>query len=157
MFKSIRKCGKEETQNQIEYLSNTPVFKLAELLREEKCTLSKGLLCSLKQLGDLKTEFGQIGLLVPTTTSGAIKFRVCELVSILRSNPHITDNGLLERIEAIMEKEAANAIPFNITVLQLNGEVVVKDGNKRTIAFFENRRNQSVDEIHYEIFLVQPA
>ena len=157
VFNGIRKCGEEETQNQIEFLSNTPVAQLAELLREGKCILKKALICSLQQLGGLKTEFGQIGPLVPSARSGAIKFRVSELVPTLRSNLHVADNGLLERIEAIMEKEAENAIPFNITVLLLNGEAIVKDGNKRTIAFFENRREQNIDEIHYEVFLIQPV
>ena len=55
-----------------------------------------------------------------------------------------------------MDKEAKNEIEFNVTVFSLNGESIVKDGNKRTIAFFENRRQFNNAEINYEVYLVMP-
>ena len=55
-----------------------------------------------------------------------------------------------------MDKEAKNEIEFNVTVFSCNGESIVKDGNKRTIAFFENRRRLNNAEINYEVYLVVP-
>lgn len=55
-----------------------------------------------------------------------------------------------------MEKEAKNEIEFNVTVFSWNGESIVKDGNKRTIAFFENRKLLNDVEINYEVYLVVP-
>lgn len=116
----------------------------------------KGIVCSLQHLGGLKTEFGQIGRLVPEQGAGEKKFLVSEIVPLLRANPTVSDGGLLRRIEAIMDSEARNEIDFNITALQWNDEIILKDGNKRTIAFYENRKNSNQVEINYGIYFVMP-
>jgi hypothetical protein len=155
MFDNLYHCGPEETQKQISYLSSTPVAGIANLLRSGQCILKKGFVRDLHHLGSLKTEFGQIGPLVPTQSNGENKFLVSEIVPMLRANRSVLDDGLLTKIESIMEKEMKNEIEFNITVLTWNGEAIVKDGNKRTIAFFENRRNLNQADINYEIYLVE--
>ena len=157
MFNNLCECSPEETQRQMDYLSSTPVSGIAQLLRSGRCVLKKGIVCSLQFLGNLKTEFGQIGLLTPGQRNGEEKFLVSEIVPMLRANPIVSDGGLLNKIEAIMEREAKNEIEFNITLMLWNGETIVKDGNKRTIAFFENRKNLNQAEVSYEVYLVVPA
>jgi hypothetical protein len=157
MFKNLCKCSPEETRRHITYLSSTPVSRIAELLRSRRCVLKKGVVSSLQYLGSLKTEFGQIGPLVPAQQIGERKFLVSEIVPILRANRDVPDGGLLESIEAVMGKVARNEVEFNITILLLNGEIIVKDGNKRTIAYYENRKNLNQTEIHYEVYVVEPA
>lgn len=157
MFANIRLCEPEEKQRQIDYLSTTPVAGIAELLRSGRCVLKKGTVSSLQILGKLKTEFGSIGPLVPSSKTGEAKFLVSEIVPVLRANPEVCDDGLLKNIQAIIEKEAKNEIEFNNTVLLLSNEPILKDGNKRTISFFENRKHSNQDKISYEMFLVEPA
>lgn len=157
MFNTLKQCGPDETQRQIYYLSSTPVDAIADLLRCGQYTLKKGVVSDMQQLGSLKTEFGQIGSLIPSQSNGEHKFLVSEVVPLLRANRGVPDAGLLRKIEAIMEKETKHEIEYNITVFVWNGEYIVKDGNKRTIAFFENRRNMDDNEVHYEVYVVVPT
>jgi len=157
MFNNLCKCSTDETQRQINHLSSTPVSGIAELLRSRRCVLKKGVVSSLQYLGSLKTEFGQIGPLVPAQKTGERKFLVSEIVPILRANRNIPDDGLLQRIEAVIKKEAKNEIEFNITLLLCNGEIIIKDGNKRTIAYYENRKNLNQTAINYEVYVVESA
>ncbi len=154
MLENIIECEPEELESQLRYLDSTPVSGIAQLLRSGKCLLSKGIVTSLQALGDLKTEFSQIGPLIPSSITGQGKFIVSEIVQILRANPDVKDDGLLQSIEALIEKETNDEIDFNITLFKMNEEFIIKDGNKRTIAFFENRRHLNQDNIRYEVYLV---
>ncbi len=133
---------------------DTPVKQLAEYLRNGQLKLSKGKVNSLYYLGNLKTEFGVIGDIVPKTSEGEVKFTVSELVPALRNNPDVNDDGLLNKIEAIIEKEKNNEIEFNVTVLSLKNELVLKDGNKRTVVFYENRRTNLGQVINYPVYVL---
>ncbi|MDO8310393.1 MAG: hypothetical protein Q7T25_00490 [Sideroxyarcus sp.] len=157
MFNYLCECSPIETRRQIDYLSSTPVFKIAELLNSGQCVLKKGAISSLHHLGNLKTEFGPIGSLLPAAKSGERKFLVSEIVPMLRANRTIPDGGLLQSIETIMKTEAKNEVDFNITLLSLNGEIIIKDGNKRTIAYYENRKNFNRTTSNYEVYLVESA
>jgi len=150
---NLTECNQEEIRNQIEYLSATPVCGIAKLLYEQKCGLKKGFIRSIKTLGNVKTEFGRIGPLLPASRGGEIKFKVSELVPILRTNPNVNDNGLLNSIDKMIELEKHGNIEFNITLFYMNGEYIIKDGNKRTIAFYENRKYLSKDNINYEAYI----
>lgn len=156
MFSNLQDCDSVELTRQMNYLSATPVAGIVALLRDGRCLLKKGIVSTLSNLGTLKTEFGEIGSLVPPQRGGEHKFLVSEIVPLLRANRHIPDGDLLRKIESIMGKEARNEIEFNVTVFSRNGEAIVKDGNKRTIAFFENRRQRNNAEINYEVYLVVP-
>lgn len=157
MIENIKLCSMSEKKLQIEYLEQTPVAVIATLLRMEKCSLKKGVVRSLKHLGSFKTEFGQIGNLEPRVVTGEKKFLVYELVPLLRQNPGISDGGLLNKIEEFIKKDQGCEIEFNITVFHINGEYIIKDGNKRTIAFYERRKDSKQDNISFSVYLVEPA
>ncbi len=107
MIDDIKECSKREIQDQIAYLERTPVRSIADLLRNGRCTLRKGVIRSLNALGNLKTEFGAIDSLIPSATEGEKKFRVAEVVPTLRSNPNVNDGCLLCKIEDFIEKDRA--------------------------------------------------
>lgn len=156
ILENIIECEPEEIASQISYLDSTPVSGIAQLLRSGKCILSKGFITSLQALGFLKTEFGQIGTLIPSSITGQKKFIVSEIVPVLRANPGAKDDGLLRTIEALIEKEANDEVDFNVTLFKMNEEYIIKDGNKRTVSFYENRRHLKQDKIRYEVYLVKP-
>lgn len=152
MIADVRPCSPEELQSQIAYLEATPVREIAELLRVGRCSLKKGIVRSLPELGLLKTEFGPIGPLVPSASDGEVKFRVHEVAPILRANPGVDDGGLLAKIEALIEADARGQIQYNVTIFHHGGELIVKDGNKRAIAFYE-RRKGSGNRIEFPVFI----
>ena len=154
MIQNIEKCSEIEIEHQAKYLLDTPVSGIVQYLKNGELKLSKGKVDSLHLVGNLKTEFGEIGSIVPSAKKGEIKFVVSELVPALRNNPNVNDGGLLEAIEAIAEKEKKNEIEFNVTVLMLRGEPIVKDGNKRTVAFYENRKSNLDQKICYPVYVV---
>ncbi len=157
MITDVENCSAEELQNQIAYLANTAVRGIAELLRNGQCTLKKGIVRSLSWLGNLKTEFGQIGPLIPSATEGEKKFRVSEIVPLLRANPVVDDGGLLKAIEAFIEKDTLGEVEYNVTIFNFGNDLVMKDGDKRTVAFYEHRKETSNNSIEFPVFIVQPA
>jgi len=157
MIEDLRECSEREVNEQINYLENTPVRGIADLLRSGQCKLKRGTVRSLRCLGNLKTEFGEIGTLIPTTTEGEKKFRVLEVVPILRANPDVNDGGLLRAIETFIEKDLVGEVEYNVTIFDYGSEYMVKDGDKRSIAFYENRRGSESDVIEYPVYVVSLA
>lgn len=153
MIEDLRVCSEKELREQIVYLEHTPVRGIADLLIEKQCSLNKGVVRSLKYLGNLKTEFGEIGTLIPNTTEDEKKFRVSEVMPILRANPKI-DYDLLDAIETLIQQDRAGNIVYNVTVFGVGNEYIVKDGDKRTIAFYENRKSSESDVIKYPVYVV---
>ena len=137
-------------------MHETPVRGIGALVRARKCVLKRGSLRTLAALAALKTEFGQIGPFVPRASDGERKFRIAEIVPLLRSNPG-ADDELLRRIEGFVEKDSRGEVRYNVTILLQGSEYIVKDGNKRTIAFYERRRESMTHLIEFPVFVVQFA
>jgi hypothetical protein len=148
----VKDCSPAEVQAQIAYLDGTPVRGIAHLLRKGRCRLRKGVVRSLAFLKSLKTEFGKLGPHEPAVEQGEPKFRVAEVLPLLRGDP---DSGgeLLTAVEAILAKDERD-IEYNVTVMRIGADLIVKDGNKRTIAFCE-RSKDAGDQIEYPVFLVE--
>ncbi len=155
MLKNIRACSSAEALAQMEYLRATPVSCLVKLVEQNHLVLFRASIESLTDLGKLKTEFGVIGRLHPSVTSGCKKFLVSEIVPTLRANPDVNDDGLLQRIERIVELEDIGAVEYNTTILDGGLELVIKDGNKRTIAYFERFREKG-DQRAFDVFVLRP-
>jgi hypothetical protein len=154
MITNIEDCSEEEVQAQIRYLAQTPVRGIAELLQSGRCRLKKGVVSSLIALGSLNTEFGQIGSLVPPVSNKERKFRVSEIVPLLRSNPD-ADDRLRQRIEAFVEADEQGEVKYNVTIFNYGNAIVIKDGNKRSIAFYERRKESASDDIEFSVYIVE--
>lgn len=157
MIYDLEACVKEEVRNQIAYLALTPVASIAGLLRDGRCVLKKGVIRSLSYLAGIKTEFGEIGPLVPKAREGEKKFLVSEIVPMLRANPEVEDNGLLAAIERFMVKGRLGDVTYNVTIFDFGSEYIIKDGDKRTISFYENNRSAGSDSIEYPVFVVSSS
>ncbi len=156
MITDVENCSADELQRQIAYLCKTPVRKIAKCLWGRQCTLKKGIVRSLKALGNLKTEFGKIGSSFPKGTDGEQKFRVSEVMPLLRSKREC-DAQLQNKIEAFIAKDGRGEVEYNVTVFCSGNDPIIKDGNKRTIAFYERRKELSNDVIEFRVYVVQPA
>jgi hypothetical protein len=156
MITNVEGCSEEEAQAQIRYLAQTPIRGIAELLESGRCRLKKGVVSSLIALGSLNTEFGQIGSLVPSVSNEERKFRVSEIVPLLRSNPD-ADERLLQKIEAFVAADKRGEVKYNVTIFNYGDALVIKDGNKRTIAFYERRKESASDDIEFFVYIVEPV
>ena len=85
-------------------------------------------------LGALKTEFGQIGPYVCSETDRQAKFSVAEVLPLLWKDPN-ADSAMLASIEALIVAHREGLVEYNITLFQIGDSVIIKDGNKRTIAY----------------------
>src|SRR2546425_5729145 len=153
IVEKLQPCLVTEAQDQIHYLEGTPVWSIATLLRQGRCRLSKGVMCSIADLGSLKTEFGQIGPFAAPAQQGEKKFRVSEVIPILETNPG-ADDKMLARIREFIEKDERGEVSYNLTLMRCERDFVVKDGNKRAIAFYE-RRKVAADPIELPVFVVE--
>ena len=121
MIDNISECSADEIEAQIQYLAWTPVAAIAKLLLNQQAVLKNGVLRSLKYLGTLKTEFGEVSSLVPQTTSGERKFRVAELLGLLKRSDR-PDNELLSKVETFIAMDERGIVNYNITILSHAGE-----------------------------------
>jgi len=147
-------CSIDEIQTQIQYLAQTPVAGIARLLWKQQAVLKKGIIQSLRCLGTLKTEFGEMARSVPQATSGERKFRVAELLDLL-NGPDCPDNALLSGVKNFISMDARGEVIYNVTLLFRAGEYLIKDGNKRTMAFYSRRRESREDRIYFPVYIVE--
>ncbi len=138
---------------QIQYLAATPVRGLAALLSSGLCKLSFGIERCLGDLGALRTELGTLGDLQSVKLTREPKFRLRDVVPLLRANRGSAEE-MLRAIERWIETDIRGEIRYNSTVMIEDGEPVLKDGNHRTLAFFERRRNTET-AIAFEMFVVE--
>lgn len=153
MILNLQLCSPAEISTQIAYLEATPVAAIATQLCRGTLCLYKGIIQSLDALGTLKTEFGTIGTETAPPMDGERKFRICQVLPLLRANAGL-DNLMLQKIEEFMQKDARGDVEYNVTVLKSETDLIVKDGNKRTIAFYERRKGLH-DPIHLPVFLAK--
>ena len=153
MITDLRLCSAGELRKQIDYLAATPVAGIAALLRGGQLALKAGTIRSLATMGSLKTEFGQIGSIVVANSDAQSKFRVAEVLPLLEAHAGL-DDPMLEKIRTFMRKDESGQVHFNTTLLRVGGELIIKDGNKRTIAFFERRRGWT-DNVEFSVHLVE--
>lgn len=153
VIKRLRNCSQQEVQQHIAYLVPTPVCTIAELLKSGQCRLSKGTIRSMADLGALKTEFGHMGPLAPPRTDGEQKFRISEVLPLLKANPGAGD-ALLPNIQGIMKLDESGKVDYIVTIMRIGSDLIVKDGNKRTIAYFERRKSFG-KLIDFPVYLVE--
>jgi hypothetical protein len=91
--------------------------------------------------------------LKPPPDCGRVTFTVSEVLPLLRGR-RSADPGMLHSIEAFMGGDAAGTVEYNVTILRSRDKLMLVDGNKRTIAFYERRRGGE-DMIEYPIFVIE--
>jgi hypothetical protein len=111
MITDVEPCSAAELSSQIAYLAKTPVRGIACCLQEGQNTLKKGVVRSLDSLADLKMEFGQIGKRKANAPEGQGKFRVREVMPLLRANLE-EDGALLKAIQAFIEKDKLGEVHY---------------------------------------------
>ncbi len=146
-------CNTQATQNHIRYLERTPVKKLVNLLRFGGYTLKKGNIVSLKYLGSLKTEFGELGGIKSLEVFGRNKFLVKEVMTILKS-PNCSDSESLSSIEYFMKRDETGKLEYKITIFRENTDYIIKDGNKSAVAFYERRKKIIGNNIFFPVYFI---
>jgi hypothetical protein len=154
LFNDREICKPEEVAAQVRYLEATPVRGIAELLKTHRCRLDRANVTSVAALGALKTEFGQLGPYVCSETDRQDKFSVAEGLPLLRRDPD-ADPAMLASIERLIVAHREGRVEYNITLLQNGDSVIIKDGNKRTIAYHAEQQGAD-DRIVYPVFVVEP-
>lgn len=156
MITDIVVCEPQETQDHIRHLKQTPVSGLAGLLLSKKYILKKGKIISLEYLSSLKTEFGELGGITSREVFGRNKFLVSEVMTILKRSD-CSDKTSLRSIEYFIKRDEANELEFKITIFHDNTDYIIKDGDKRAIAFYERRKKISGNNITFPIYLIDLA
>ena len=148
----IENCNISEKQQHLKYLLEQPVMSIVSMVKSGNYELKKGIINSIKNLGNIKTEYGDLGGIISNKRD---KYLVNQVVTILK-NPTCKDKKSLESIRYFQEQEKANNLSLSITILvEEPGELRIIDGNKRAIALYENKKNSTTDEIILPIFFIE--
>ncbi len=154
MLSGLRACSPEEVVAQARYLFDTPVWSLACDLRNGARVLWRAAISSHRDLGSLPTIFGDIGGHRPAPGSGRATFTVSEILPLLLCH-HAADLTMLRAIEELMAADAAGRVEYNATILRSKDALMLVDGNKRTVAFYERwRATTAGDSIEYPVFVI---
>ncbi len=147
-------CGIQEKQNLIRYLENTPISGLVNGLRSGVFVLKKGNIISLEYLGSLKTEYGDLGGIISREIIKRSKFLVSEVMAILK-RPDCSDEKSLDSIEFFIKKNEAEECEYIISIFHDKTDYIIKDGNKRAVAFYEKRKAINKDNITFPIYIIE--
>ena len=73
-----------------------------------------------------------------------------------RTENHSNKNSLdkLRSIEYFIKKDEEGELEFKPTIYHENNDYVIKDGNTRSVAFYERRKKSNVDDISLPIYLI---
>ncbi len=150
MIKDIVVCSPEERHWLSVYLKNSNALNFARRILEGNVSVHKGFIRSLYDLSSLHSAFGKQdwGMDEPG------KFLISEVYPLMVS-PSCPDVSFLAKVQEYMGKIKSNQMEFVITILKRGRHLMVVDGNKRTIAYFEIIKQVENKIINYPVFLLQ--
>jgi hypothetical protein len=150
VLSNARSCSSDEIRAQAEYLAATPVSTIADALRSGQARLSTATFRSLADLGSLETIFGTLGQFRPP--AGQHRFKVSQILPCLKASDD-ADPKMRADITGFMASDANGAVEYNVTLVRSQAGLVLADGNKRSVAFFERRRGSEAP-IDFKVFVV---
>jgi len=138
----------------IEHLTTTPVARNFFPYFEKRFFISNVQISSLKELGRLRTIFGDLGGIRSSSKGSAQKFTVSRVLPALKK-PACTDKEGLESIRRFMDN--LDEFPFLVTIVKDQVNYMIVDGDKHAVAFYEHSRKiPNEDEIDFRAFLISP-
>ncbi len=133
MIEDLIKATSEELNAQVEFLASTPVYWLAQLLRDGRLRLMKGRITSTKALGEQMTIFGDLGGILAPEEVGLDKYLVKQVRAVLM-NESCKDVKSRQRFHTLVAELTADSLKPNITLLR-DGRDIIYDGNKTAAAY----------------------
>lgn len=158
MFAELQPCTSDTVRAYIRYIRATPVAKIGWLLERGDHSLSRGIITSLKILGSLKTEFGDLGGVKAREEFGQEKFLVRQVLGALR-DPRCTDRKSRQSIEYFMALDEKGELEsrLKVTLLFDRANYQIKAGDKRAVAFYESRMSRGGgDAVGFPVYVVSP-
>jgi hypothetical protein len=154
LIERFRDCSPAAVREHARYLKATPVAAVGVALELGELSLARGVFTSIKGLGSLKTEFGDLDGLSAQAEHGQGKFMVRQVLPALL-DPRCTDSESLMSVEHFMALDERNElIPLLVvTLLSNDGSYQIKDGNKRAVAFYEGRKLLDDDAIFLPVYV----
>src|SRR5438552_239175 len=126
MITNLHDCPSIEISEHMRLLQVTPVRGLVSLIQSGQFVLRKGMITSLRDLGSLPTEFGELGGITARQAFDQEKFLVRQVYSILK-RAECTDKPSLRSIEHFMSLDATGQFSPVVTILRLGDQSVLKD------------------------------
>jgi len=144
-----RVCTKAEIQKLILYLSETPVRWIVDKIIGS-AEVSKGYIVKRSELGAANTIWRNLGGI-----QSEDYYRVDQVVGVVRENRNKDNDKLLNIINEYKKMLALNDIELIITIFEVDKEHVIVDGCKRSVAFYEYKTQQHVENIRYPVYVVK--
>ncbi|HLQ33696.1 MAG TPA: hypothetical protein VK457_13500 [Chloroflexota bacterium] len=153
MISEVRECWPEEVRSHLLYLLYTPVCQYACSITRGGYGLRRAVINSISYLGSLPTIFQNLGTADASTIVGHSPFLVKDVMPVLQGSNHPDDSALLS-IQQFMAMEAEGTLDLIVTLLKSDAGYVILDGNKRVVAFYEQRKQQKSDGTALPVFVI---
>lgn len=146
-MEDLIEVGRQDLEEQVVYLGNTPVSWTAKRLQAGVAKLQKGRIKSVSELGDLNSIFSNLGDLFAAAEVGRQKFQIKHVRTMLL-DPRCGDDFRRNRLDKIEAGLRNGSINPNITVF--DGMVI--DGNKTAAAYHDI--HQAAPEIDLPVYVI---
>jgi hypothetical protein len=145
-------CSFIEINNLKDYLATTPVGWLNELI-DNHATVSKGRIESLLEVGKTRTIWGDLGGIQSKNEYGSEKFLVGQIIPVLKK-PLCSDRTTLNKILEYIQLFADNKLELKITLLEVNNQFTICDGNTRVVACFEYWSKCGINDVNLPVYVI---
>jgi hypothetical protein len=145
---NCRLCSETEKEKLKLYLYDTPVCWLVRYI-ENGAEILKGELESTETLGQIRTIWSTLGHI----NKSPDKFLVREVLTTL----HKYDCGDIKTLQLIQEYKsliAENKLEIIITLLKQNDDIIICDGNKRAVAYYEYLIEKERNKMTLPVYIV---
>ena len=115
--------------------------------------VSKGRITSRVALGNINTEWYNVGNIRSRKEYHAKFFRVNQMMAVLK-NPECREKEHLDRIQKYCREISSGSFKSTITLFERNNEMFIYDGNHSAVAFFEHYSTGNSDDTDVEVFII---
>jgi len=152
-IKNRTPCTNEEITELQHYLKGTPVFNLTNYFEKNHTLVYKGVIESNIDLGKTKTIWSNLGGVLSKSEYSSDKFLVKQVCSTLK-NPNCKDKGTLVKIKEYTQLLVNKKLEMKVTLLETNNQLIICDGNKRAVAWFEYFLKCKSTNIRLPVFII---
>ncbi len=137
------------------YLSQTPVHRLVKVI-DKGARVSRGEIKPLSQIGRLRTMWGELDGIYRNGKDDSEKFLVKEIMPALR-DPQCHDAQRLCLIEGFKRRLLTNnKLELKITLFEEEDNIIMCDGNSRTVAYFEYGLETRQSNLSLPVYIINP-
>jgi hypothetical protein len=152
-IKQRESCSLEERGSHIKYLTKTPVYDFLKP-HFKNCVISTGKIESCNNVGKTKTIWHDLGGILSEREYGTSTFLVEQVIPVLKKPQCNDKNENLKKIKEYIQFIPDPNFEIKITLLENNNQILICDGNKRAVAWYEHFSKCGINNVNLPVYII---